>query len=312
MKSIRIGTRGSKLALWQANYIKSELEKINPYYEFEIKNIKTLGDTVYDIPLEQIGGDGIFVKQIEIALLNGEIDLAVHSMKDLPTILQDWLIIGAITKRADPSDVLISKGNLDFTHLPENAKVGTSSLRRRSQLLYARHDLNIVEMRGNVDTRLKKLETEDMDAIVLAYAGIERLGYADLVTQKLPYDICLPAVGQGALCIEIKENDKEMFDMVNNINHSESSEEVRAERAFLYKLGGGCRVPIAGLGNSENGKLSLIGFVGDRDGHIILRSDVSGSPENPEIVGEKLANILIDMGAKSIPQISTPLSRAII
>ena len=304
MKSIRIGTRGSKLALWQANYIKSELEKVHPHYEFEIKNIKTLGDTVCDVPLEQIGGDGIFVKQIEIALLNDEIGLAVHSMKDLPTILQDGLIIGATTKRTDPSDVLISKQSLDFTHLPEGAKVGTSSLRRRSQLLHARCDLNIVEMRGNVDTRLKKLESEDMDAIVLAYAGIERLGYADLVTQKLPYDICLPAVGQGALCIEIREDDKELFDMVKSINHSESSAEVRAEREFLNKLGGGCRVPIAALGNTEKGELNLIGLVGDRDGQIILRSDISGSQENPEIVGENLANILIDMGAKSILQMT--------
>ncbi len=300
MNRIKLGTRGSALALWQANHIKNKLSEIHPDYEIEIRNIKTLGDSISDIPLSQIGGDGIFVKQIEIALLSGEIDFAVHSLKDLPTSLPDGLVIGAITERNDPSDVLISKQNLDFAHLPKGAKVGTSSLRRRSQILHARKDLNIIEMRGNVDTRLKKLESEDLDAIILAYAGVERLGYANLVTQKLPYDISLPAVGQGALCVEIRENDKELNDLVRNINHSDSFATVKAERAFLKRLGGGCRVPIAALGQIVNGELKLTGLVGDRDGQTIIRSDISGSMENVEFIGEKLAEVLLGMGAESI------------
>jgi len=300
MDFIRMGTRGSALALWQANFIKNELEKIHPQYRVEIINIKTLGDDISDVPLERIGGDGIFVKQIEIALLNGEINLAVHSMKDLPTLLPDGLIIGAIAKRVNPADVLVSKQDLDFYNLPDGAKIGTSSLRRRSQLLHARNDLNIIDMRGNVNTRLNKLRSGDLDAIVLAYAGIERLGYGDMITQQLPYDICLPAVGQGALCIEIKADDKEIYDIVKNINHSESSAEVKSERAFLKKLGGGCRVPIAALGKVEHGKLNLIGLVGDRDGKIVIRSDISGSQEDAELLGEELAKNMIDMGAESI------------
>jgi hydroxymethylbilane synthase len=300
MGNIRIGTRASALALWQANYIKKMLNTVYPDHEIEIKNIKTLGDTISDLPLGQIGGDGIFVKQIEIALLNGEIDIAVHSMKDLPTILPDGLAIGAIPERANPADVLISRQNLSFDKLPNGAKVGTSSLRRHSQLLHARRDINIREMRGNVDTRLKKLESENLDAIVLAYAGVERLGYANLITQQLPYNLCLPAVGQGALCIEIRKNDEELSDVVKHLNHPESSASVRAERSFLNKLGGGCRVPIAALGSIVDGELKLMGLVSDRDGHRIIRSDISGSAENAEIIGEELAKKLIDMGAESI------------
>jgi hydroxymethylbilane synthase len=300
MNHIRIGTRGSALALWQANWVKSRLEKVFPQRSFQLARIKTHGDRITDIPLERIGGEGVFVKQIEIALLNGEIDLAVHSMKDVPTVLPDGLVVGAILERADPADVLISKHNLDLSHLPLGAKVGTGSLRRRAQLLHKRSDLDIMDIRGNVDTRLAKLRSGELDAIVLASSGVKRLGYENAVTQRIPYSICLPAVGQGALCIEIRSEAKEIHDMVENIHHPESAAAVRAERAFLRGLGGGCRVPIAALGTVGSGMLTLEGLVAHGDGRRIIRANTTGKFEDAEGVGKRLAACLIDMGAKSI------------
>ena len=304
MKRIRIGTRSSALALWQANWVRSSLESVFPRYDFELIHIKTQGDRVSNVPLVHIGGEGIFVKQIEIALLNGEVDLAVHSMKDLPTILPDGLTIGAIPERVSPADVLISKNGLDFFHLPPGAKIGTGSLRRRAQLLHARSDLDIRDIRGNVDTRLAKLRSGDMDAIVLAAAGVQRLGYGDSVTQSLPYSISLPAVGQGALCIEIRAEDEELQDIVRSINHPHSAVAVKAERAFLRKLGGGCRVPIAALGTVDSDKLSLVGLVADQDGKKVIRSDISAKQTEAEYMGEKLAERLLDMGAGAILEMS--------
>ncbi len=300
MERINIGTRSSALALWQANWVKSRLEGIFPDCEFELVHIKTQGDRVTDIPLEQLGGDGVFVKQIEVALLEEEIDLAVHSMKDLPTDLPDGLIIGAIPARANPADVLISKDNLDFLNLPQGAKVGTGSLRRRAQLLHARSDLTIKDIRGNVDTRLAKLRTEDLDAIILAAAGVERLGYGDSVTQQLPYDICLPAVGQGALCIEIRAENSKVRDIVRSIDNPESAVPVRAERALLRRLGGGCHVPIAALGVIKPDGLHLEGLVADPDGQKLIRSNASGRQDEAELIGERLADLLLGMGAESI------------
>ena len=304
MKRIRIGTRSSALALWQANWVRSSLGSAFPLYDFELIHIKTHGDRVSNVPLVRIGGEGIFVKQIEIALLNGEVDLAVHSMKDLPTTLPDGLTIGAIPERVNPADVLISKNGLDFFHLPPGAKIGTGSLRRRAQLLHARSDLDIRDIRGNVDTRLAKLRSGDMDAIVLAAAGVQRLGYGDSVTQSLPYSISLPAVGQGALCIEIRAEDEELQDIVRSINHPHSAVAVKAERAFLRKLGGGCRVPIAALGTVDSDKLSLVGLVADQDGKKVIRSDISAKQTEAEYMGEKLAERLLDMGAGAILEMS--------
>ena len=304
MKRIRIGTRSSALALWQANWVRSSLGSAFPLYDFELIHIKTHGDRVSNVPLVRIGGEGIFVKQIEIALLNGEVDLAVHSMKDLPTTLPDGLTIGAIPERVNPADVLISKNGLDFFHLPPGAKIGTGSLRRRAQLLHTRSDLDIRDIRGNVDTRLAKLRSGDMDAIVLAAAGVQRLGYGDSVTQSLPYSICLPAVGQGALCIEIRTKDEKVQDIVKSINHPYSAVAVKAERAFLRKLGGGCRVPIAALGTVDSDKLSLVGLVADQDGREVIRSDISGKQTEAEYMGEKLAERLLDMGAGAILEVS--------
>jgi len=320
MRCIKIGTRGSALALWQTDWVKSKLENIFPDCKFEVIRIQTRGDRISDVPLESIGGEGVFVKQIEIALLSSEIDLAVHSMKDLPTVLPDDLIIGAIPERSDPADVLISKHDEQraeskelrakssklyalcpmLYHLPEGAKIGTSSLRRRAQLLHARDDLAIRDIRGNVGTRLAKLRSGDLDAIVLASAGVERLGYGDLMTQRLPYDICLPAVGQGAIGVEMRAEDKELRDMVRGIDHLESAAAVRAERAFLRSLGGGCRVPIAALGTVDSGELNLVGLVAQRDGRRVMRSGASGRQEEAEDIGKRLARLLLDMGARSI------------
>jgi hydroxymethylbilane synthase len=300
MHRIKIGTRESALALSQTNWVKSKLERLFPECRFETIHIKTQGDRVSDVPLERIAGEGVFVKQIELALVNGEIDLAIHSMKDVPTILPDGLSIGAVPKRFDPSDALISKHNLDFQHLPAQAKIGTGSLRRRAQLLYARRDLVIRSIRGNVDTRLRKLMEQDLDAIVLAVAGMERLGRHRQITQRLPYHISLPAVGQGALCVQIRADDQHMRLMVRSIDHPESSSAVRAERAFLRKLGGGCRVPIAALGLVNSGQLELTGMVTDRYGKRLIRSSVSGRQDEAEYMGEELAEALFGMGAKEL------------
>ena len=319
VKKIRIGTRGSALALWQANWVRSKLESIFPQCEFELMRIKTQGDKLSHIPLEKIDGKGIFVKQIEIALLNGEIDLAVHSMKDLPTDLPDGLIVGAVPERADPADVLISRHGEQRTeqvpqtsrfeqdpvlhHLPRGARIGTSSLRRRSQLLCARDDLVVEDIRGNVDTRLSKLESGDLDAIVLALAGVERLGAMDtreFFAQRLPYSLCLPAVGQGAIGVEIRAEDKDLQSMVKSIDHSESAAAVKAERAFLKRLGGGCRVPIAALGTVDSGELELMGLVAKSNGRRVLRSSTSDRQEEAEHIGEELAEFMLSMGAKSI------------
>lgn len=300
MNRIRIGTRESALALSQTNWVKSRLEILFPGCRFETIHIKTKGDKISDIPLESIGGEGVFVKQIEVALLNGEIDLAVHSMKDVPTVLPEGLAIGAVPERIDPSDALISKCDLDFQHLPLEAKIGTGSLRRRAQLLHARKDLIIRSIRGNVDTRLRKLMEQDLDAIVLASAGTKRLNRHHRITQQFPYHVCLPAVGQGALCVEIRIDDEYMQNMMRSIDHPESSAAIKAERAFLRKLGGGCRFPIAALGMVDSGQLELTGMVADRDGKRMIRSSASGRQDEAEYIGEELAEALFNMGAKEL------------
>ncbi len=299
-KEIVIGTRGSALALWQTNWVKEKLTSFIPEYHFEVVRIKTKGDWIREAPLAKIGGKGIFVRQIEWALLRGEIDMAVHSMKDLPTMLPEGLTIGAIAERIDPSDVLISDKGYSFSTLPLGAKIGTSSLRRRAQLLHFRPDLRFENLRGNIDTRIAKLKSEGLDAIVLAAAGVKRMGLEELITEPLPYEICLPAVGQGALGIEVREKDYELLEIVKKINHFESYATVTAERALLKTLGGGCQIPIAALGTIDGGILSLEALVADVDGNRMIRSTASGKPKEAEEVGEKLAKILLDMGAKLI------------
>jgi len=231
--NIKIGTRGSKLALWQANWIKTELNKNTPSLLIEIVVIKTKGDKILDVPLAKVGGKGLFVKEIEEALLDRRIDLAVHSMKDMPADLPEGLCIGPVPKREIPADVLISKNGLRLSELEPQARIGTSSLRRASQIKHAKPGFIILPLRGNLDTRLKKLETDDLDAIVLAAAGVKRLNLEKRITEYIDYDIMLPAVGQGALCIEIRKDDPEIEKIISKLNHPETRAIVMGERAFL-------------------------------------------------------------------------------
>jgi len=299
-KKIRIGTRGSQLALWQANWVKGKLSEWNPVIEVEIHKIKTTGDKILDVPLAKVGGKGLFVKEIEEALLDKKIDIAVHSMKDVPTDLPEGLCISAITEREDPRDALISKDGLKLKELKKGAKIGTSSLRRQVQLLNFRNDFEINQLRGNLNTRMKKLSAGDFDAIMLAAAGVKRMGWEDKITEYLPYDIFLPAIGQGALGIEIRESDKDIEKIIERFNHRETSLCVRAERAFLKRLAGGCQVPIAAFGTINGDSIRLEGLVGSIDGKILYRDSEEDKENNVEELGVRLAEKLLNMGADKI------------
>lgn len=289
------------LALWQAEWIKAQLQELDPSLVIELNKIKTTGDKILDVPLAQVGGKGLFVKEIEEAMLRGEAELAVHSMKDVPTELPEGLHLSTITKREDPRDAFIArKGIESFNDLPQGAKVGTSSLRRICQLLNKRPDIRITQLRGNVDTRIRKLDEGEFDAIILAAAGVKRLGHEERITEKLPVDISLPAIGQGAVGIECRTDDEVTNRLLDNLDHYETSVCVRAERAFLKKLEGGCQVPIAAYARLIEGKLSIEGLVGSIDGKILLRETLSGGPEDPEKLGTELAEILLSKGAKEI------------
>lgn len=298
-KKIIIGTRGSELALAQAKWIAERLRKEQDN-EIELKIIKTKGDKILDVALSKIGDKGLFVKEIENALLDKEIDLAVHSMKDLPTFLAQGLKIGATTEREDVCDALISKKGEKFSALPQGAIIGTSSLRRKAQILAARPDLKIVDLRGNLNTRLRRLEEMEMDAIILAVAGVKRLGWLDKITEILPISLSLPAVGQGALGIEIRENDTYLEKVVACLNDSSVAAAVQAERAFLRRLEGGCQIPIGCLGQVEGNKLLLTGVVAAVNGEKVLREELIGSQEEAEQLGIALAEKMLALGAKEI------------
>jgi len=308
-KIIKIGTRGSKLALWQANWVKSALKAGHPSLSVELVAIKTKGDKILDVPLAKVGGKGLFVKEIEDALLNGRIDLAVHSMKDMPAEIPDGLCIGAIPKRETPQDVLISREGLLLSQLKQNARIGTSSLRRTAQLLHSRPDLVVLPLRGNLDTRLKKLETENLDAIILAAAGVKRLGLEHRITEYLDEKVMLPAVGQGALCIEIRENDPEVKSIIALLEHHQTRTVVLGERAFLNRLEGGCQVPIAAHGKIEKSAFTLCGLVASVDGTTVIRETLSGHKDSSEVIGVKLADRLAEMGAKTIMENLTRINR---
>lgn len=332
---IIIGTRGSKLALWQAEWVKSELQKLNPDLKIELNKIKTTGDKILDVPLAKVGGKGLFVKEIEEALLNGEADLAVHSMKDVPTDFPNGLHLAVICKRGDPRDAFISgvKGKEShinsFKELPKGATVGTSSLRRSCQFLSIRPDLKIAQLRGNLDTRLRKLDEGQFDAIILAAAGVKRLGWAERITEVIEPEVSLPAIGQGAIGIECRVDDDFINKLIAPLNHSETSICVRAERACLKKLEGGCQVPIAAharlvqkseasllrrLAEARSQKpedkdsslftvhysLVMDGLVGSVSGDRIIKSHIEGSPKDAESLGLKLAEDLLSRGAKEI------------
>jgi hydroxymethylbilane synthase len=298
--NIKIGTRGSKLALWQANWIKTELNKNTPTFSIEIVVIKTKGDKILDVPLAKVGGKGLFVKEIEDALLDGRIDIAVHSMKDMPADLPEGLCIGPVPKRENPADVLISKNGFLLSELEPQARIGTSSLRRASQIKHAKPDFIILPLRGNLDTRIKKLETGDLDAIILAAAGVKRLNLERRITEYLDYDIMLPAVGQGALCIEIRKHDLEIEKIVSNLNHPETRAVIMGERAFLRTLGGSCQVPVAAYGEINKNSFTLRGLVADIDGKIIIKEIITGPENSSESLGIELAQRLLSMGADKI------------
>ena len=297
---IRIGTRASLLALWQANWIKETLEEQNRGIKVELVKIKTTGDKILDVPLAKVGGKGLFVKEIEDALLSNKVDLAVHSMKDVPTDLPEGLYIASITEREDPRDALLSRGGCKMMELPRNARIGTSSLRRQTQILNVRPDFEINQLRGNLDTRIKKLETKELDAVILAAAGIRRMGWADKISEYIATDVCLPAIGQGAVGIETRVDDEAINSLVLRLNHETTSLAVRAERAFLKRLEGGCQVPIAAFGEINGKKIKLRGLVGRIDGSEIIKYSLEGSVEKVEEIGEELAEKLLSMGAGEI------------
>ena len=299
-KEITIGTRGSRLALWQANHIKSALSEKDPSVSIEIEIIKTKGDKILDVPLAAVGGKGLFVKEIEEALLDGRIDIAVHSMKDMPAEIPEGLCIGGVPEREDPGDVLISKNDVPFSRLNRKARIGTSSLRRAAQLRHARPDIAIVSLRGNIDTRIKKLDTEKLDAVILAYAGVRRMNYESRVSERFDYSVMLPAVGQGALCIEIRENDSLIKPLAAMLDHEETHSVVKGERAFLHRLEGSCQVPVAAVGKIVKNIFTIEGLVADLEGKTIIRDSCSGPADDPEKTGVVLAEKLLDMGAGDI------------
>jgi hydroxymethylbilane synthase len=301
-----IGTRGSKLALWQAEWVKSELQRMNPGLEVELNKIKTTGDKILDVPLAKVGGKGLFVKEIEEALLRGEADLAVHSMKDVPTEFPEGLHLAVICEREDPRDAFIARienGQFaigGFKDLPRGASVGTSSLRRSCQLLNIRPDLTIMQLRGNLDTRLRKLDEKEFDAIILAAAGVKRLGWAKRITEVLDPEISLPAIGQGAIGIECRTGDSFINKLISPLNHTETSVCVRAERACLKRLEGGCQVPIAAYARLAGGKIVIDGLVGSVSGDRLVRAHFEGRPEEYESLGKTLAEDLLSKGADKI------------
>ena len=297
---LRIGTRGSQLALFQANWVKDQLIHAHPHLKVSLIKIKTTGDKIQDAPLAKIGGKGLFVKEIEEALLQKRIDLAVHSIKDVPTQFPEGLHLYVITKREDPRDIFISKSGTKLKELPQGAKIGTSSLRRQAQLLHYRSDFELVPLRGNLDTRLKKLKTMNLDGVVLALAGVKRLGLEEKVTEIISTDISLPAIGQGALGIETRQDDREIEEQIRFLNDRDSWIAVSAERSFLKKLEGGCQVPIAAFARTAGATLQIDGLVGTIDGKRILREQVEGRVEEAESLGTKLADILLSKGARAI------------
>ena len=340
-RTLVIGTRGSPLAIWQAEHVAARLGETCPGLSVRLERIRTTGDRILDVPLAQVGGKALFVKEIEEALLAGRVDLAVHSMKDVPTDLPAGLAIAAIPRREDPADVLISREGRRLADLPRGARVGTSSLRRQSQLLQHRPDLVVVGLRGNLDTRIRKLDSEGLDAIVLAAAGVKRLGLDRLVTEVLPPDIVLPAVGQGALGIEIRMPNAEcrmpsgdagepraagrepqgrggeggqggrqsgeageptVAEIVRALDDPVSHLAVRAERAMLRGLGGGCQVPIAALAAVDGTALLLRGLIAGTDGAAMIRGEARGTTADPDAVGHALAVELLARGGRVILQ----------
>ena len=300
MKILKIATRQSPLALWQAEHIRARLEALHTDLKVELVTFVTQGDKILDTPLAKIGGKGLFVKELEAALLDGRADLAVHSMKDVPMALPEGLNLAVICEREDPLDAFVSNTYNHFDELPQGAKVGTSSLRRKCQILKQRPDLEIIDLRGNVGTRLSKLDAGNYDAIILASAGLKRLGLAERIRHTIQPEFSLPAVGQGALGLECRTDDQAVLDFIQPLMHSETNACVRAERAFNAYLEGGCQVPIAGYAVLQNGQIHLEGRVGSVDGKTLLKAQQIGASEQAEQLGVALAQELLAQGAGDI------------
>jgi len=299
-KRVIVGSRGSKLALIQANWVISELKRLNPGLEFQIEKISTKGDKITNAPLSRLGGVGLFTKELEVALIKEKIDIAVHSAKDVPTEIHEGLTIGATPKREDPHDVLISCNNASLEKLPDNARIGTSSLRRKAQLLAFREDYKILDLRGNLDTRLKKLEEEDLDAIVVARAGLLRMNYTGQISQIIPFDIMLPAVGQGSLCIEIRKDDTRIQKIVSDIDDEQTRIAVKTERSLLAKLQGGCQVPIGAYAEIQGKEVSVEAIICTLDGDHAIRDRHSGPKNQAAKIGEELARRMLENGGLKI------------
>src|SRR5213594_3085061 len=298
--SLVVGTRGSRLAVQQAEWVQARLRELAPALTVTLQRIKTSGDMIVDVPLAAIGGKGLFVKEIEEALLRGEIDLAVHSMKDVPTILPDGLDILCVPAREDPRDVLISREAVPLDQLPRGSRVGTSSLRRQAQLLHHRPDLTVQLLRGNLDTRLRKLRNGEYDAIVLAAAGLRRMGWANEVTEYLPPEVSLPAIGQGALGLEGRRDDGFVRDLVAPLEHPPTRTAVTAERALLERLEGGCQVPIAAHASITNGIVTLSALIAGLDGRRLVRDSLQGPMHDAHRLGVRLAERLLAHGGDEI------------
>ena len=297
-KIIRIGTRESRLAMWQAEWVKSHLTKFYPQLQFVLVPMKTKGDKILDVPLSKIGDKGLFTKELEQGLLSEELDMAVHSLKDMPTMLPRGLTISTFCEREEPRDVFLSQNGVPLEDLPTGAIIGTSSLRRKSQLKHYRPDYEFVDLRGNLQTRWRKLTESNMDGIVLAAAGVKRLGWEDRITQILPEDMMLPAVGQGSIAIEIVEHRSDIKELLAPLNHFETEQAVRAERALMRKLEGGCQVPIGALAQVVKGLITLRGMVASLDGVRLIKAEAEGT--DPEAVGLEVADRLVELGALAI------------
>lgn len=297
---VRIATRKSQLALWQANHVKSGLEQAHPGLRVELVPMTTKGDKILDVALAQVGGKGLFTKEIEEALLDGRADLAVHSMKDLPTELAPGLELAATGVREDVRDALVSPRVKSVDKLPRRARVGTSSLRRQAQLLALRPDLEIVSIRGNVETRIRKIQELNLEAVILAAAGLRRLGFADRITQYIPVAVSLPAIAQGALGLEIRADDAGTRELIRVFHHSPTQTAVTAERSFLARLEGGCQVPIAGLARLREDRVEMEGLVGSVDGKRLIRDRREGPATDAARIGRELAEVILEAGGREI------------
>ena len=298
MQKIKIGTRASRLALWQAEFVAAQLKKFFPALEVELVHVHTTGDKILDAPLAKIGGKGLFIKELELQLARGEIDLAVHSLKDVPTDLPAEFQIAAITRRAQPFDAFVSEKFSSFAELPEGSIVGTSSLRRAAQLLNRRPDLRIKNLRGNVETRLKKLDAGEFDAIILAAAGLERLGHATRIGELLPEII--PAAGQGALAIEIRTGDKKISELVGKLNDTETFSATTIEREFLREVGGSCQVPVGVFAQVDDGQVNVRALISSIDGQRVVKNSVTVELAEIDGLGKTLATKLLDAGGRKI------------